>query len=201
MRRVQEEVQEEGAIRMPVKPEIRMLAIDDGPLSDRVVLIGTIFRGADWLEGVLRSEVTRDGMDATEKMVTLAKESKHYDQLRAIILDGVTYAGFNVVDIVALNEQTKLPIIVVMRSPPNLEEIKEALANLDQREERWRAIQRAGKVFEAITHYGSIFIQVCGIDLPTAREIVHLTSTHSRTPEPLRVAHLIASGVATASKV
>ncbi len=186
---------------MPVKSEIRTLAIDDGPLSDRVVLIGTIFRGADWLDCVLRSEIARDGMDATEKMVGLTKESKHYDQLRLILLDGVTYAGFNVVDIVALNEQTKLPVIVVMRSPPNLEEIKEALVNLDRQEERWKVIQKAGEIFDVSTSYGSIFIQLCGIDLPTAREIVHLTTTHSRIPEPLRVAHLIASGIATTSKV
>lgn len=186
---------------MPIKPEIRTLAIDDGPLSDRVVLIGTVFRGADWLECVLRTEIARDGTDATEQMAALAKESKHYDQLRAIILDGVTYAGFNIVDIVALNERTKLPVIVVMRSLPNLEEIKEALANLDKQEERWRVIQKAGKIFEVSTSYGSVFIQLCGIDLPTAREIVHLTTTHSRIPEPLRVAHLIASSIAGTSKV
>jgi len=186
---------------MPVKPEIRTLAIDDGPLLDTVVLIGTVFRGADWLECVLRTEIARDGIDATKKMAALAKDNRHYDQLRAIILDGVTYAGFNVVDIVALNERTKLPVIVVMRSLPNLEEIKGALTNLDRPEERWEMIQKAGKIFEATTSYGSVFIQLCGIDLPTAREIVHLTTTHSRIPEPLRVAHLIASGIATTSKV
>ncbi|MDI6888987.1 MAG: DUF99 family protein [Methanocellales archaeon] len=186
---------------MPIKPEIRTIAIDDGPLSDKVVLIGTIFRGADWLEGVLRSEIAKDGMDATEKMVALAKESKHYDQSRAILLDGVTYAGFNAVDIVALNEQTKLPIIVVMRSPPDIEKIREALTNLDRQEDRWRVIQKAGKIFEVSTSHGSVFIQLRGIDLSTAREIVHLTAIHSRIPEPLRVAHLIASGIATTSKV
>jgi len=185
---------------MPVKPEIRTLAIDDGPLSDRVVLVGTIFRGAGWLERVLRTEIARDGMDATEKMVALAKESKHYDQLRAILLDGVTYAGFNVVDIVALNERTKLPVIVVMRSPPDIERIKAALTNLDGGEERWKVIQRAGKIFETATSYGSVFIQLRGIELSAARDIVHLTAIHSRIPEPLRVAHLIASGIAT-SKV
>lgn len=180
---------------MHIKPEIRILAIDDGPLvSDKIMLIGTIFRGADWLECVLRTEITRDGSDATERMVELAKKTKHYDQLRVIMLDGITYAGFNVVDIHALHEQTNLPVIVVMRSLPDFEQIKRALQNLERSEERWSMIEQAGEVFEAAGK-DSICIQLCGIDLFSARDLLHLTSVHSRTPEPLRVAHLIATGV------
>ena len=180
---------------MHVKPEIRILAIDDGPLaSDRIMMIGVVFRGADWLECVLSTKITRDGFDATERIVELAKKTKHYDQIRVIVLDGITYAGFNVVDIHTLYEKTNLPVIVVMDSLPDFEQIQIALQNLEHPEERWNLIQRAGEVFE-VAGNDCTYIQLCGIDLSSAREIIRLTSIHSRIPEPLRVAHLIATGV------
>ncbi|MDL5503046.1 MAG: DUF99 family protein, partial [Candidatus Methanoperedens sp.] len=40
-----------------------------------------------------------------------------------------------------------------------------------------------------------VFIQLCGLDKESAVKIIRLTSTHSNIPEPLRVAHIIATGV------
>ena len=80
-----------------------------------------------------------------------------------------------------------------MRSYPDFEKIRLALENLPEKERRWDIIQRAGKVYK-IKENG-VFIQFCGIDTQTAFEIVRITSTHSNIPEPLRVAHLIATGV------
>ncbi|ATZ61058.2 MAG: DUF99 family protein [Methanosarcinales archaeon Met12] len=198
---------------MPIKHEVRILGIDDGPIiSANVVLIGAVFRGAYWLDDALRSEIERDGFDVvevlsglqlhqmphlvhTEKMVELVRSSNRYEQIRAIMLDGITYAGFNIVDLNALHRQTGLPIIAVMRSPPNLKKVKEALKNLDRSEERWNLAQNAGDIHEVTTSYGSVFVQCCGIDLSSATELVQLTSIHSRIPEPLRVAHLIASRI------
>ncbi|MBU4077891.1 MAG: DUF99 family protein, partial [Euryarchaeota archaeon] len=40
-----------------------------------------------------------------------------------------------------------------------------------------------------------VFIQLCGIDKENAIQIVRMTSTHGNIPEPLRLAHLIATGV------
>ncbi len=181
---------------MHIKPEIRILAIDDGPIvSANVVLIGAVFRGADWLDDAVRSEIERDGFDVTEKMVELAKSTNRYEQIRVIMLDGITYAGFNIVDINALHRQTGLPIIAVMQSLPNLKKVKEALTNLDRSEERWNLVQNAGDIREITTSYGSVFVQCCGIDISSAAELVQLTSIRSRVPEPLRVAHLIASRI------
>jgi endonuclease V-like protein UPF0215 family len=111
-----------------IKPEIRILGIDDSALlSEKVMIVGAVFRGGDWIDGVLRSEITKDGLDATEVICKMIKESKHYGQIRAVILDGITYGGFNVVDIQMLYRETGIPVIVVMRSYPDFEKIKSAL--------------------------------------------------------------------------
>ena len=43
------------------------------------------------------------------------------------MLDGLAFGGFNLIDIQEVYEKTKLPVIVVVRDKPNLEEIKKAL--------------------------------------------------------------------------
>ncbi|PHP45100.1 hypothetical protein B6V01_005685, partial [Methanosarcinales archaeon ex4572_44] len=55
--------------RFAVKPEIRLLGVDDSFLSRKEVLVvGTVFRGGEWLDGVVRTTITRDGMNATERL-------------------------------------------------------------------------------------------------------------------------------------
>lgn len=48
-----------------IKREIRILGIDDSALlNEKVMVIGTVYRG-DWMDEVLRSYITKDGLDAT----------------------------------------------------------------------------------------------------------------------------------------
>ncbi len=183
---------------MHIKPEIRILGIDDSSLhSEPVMIVGAMFRGGNWLDGVLRSNITKDGTDATEAIIRMVTGSKHFGQVRVLMFDGVTYAGFNVVDIEAVYEETGIGCVVVMRDCPDFDRIRAALKHLPDPDTRWEMIKRAGEIHRVISREGEnpIFIQHCGIDLEEARNIVQLSSTHSNVPEPLRVAHLIATGI------
>ena len=181
--------------RMHIKPQIRILAIDDSPLiHEKVTIIGAFFRGGEQLDGILRNEIKMDGMDATDVFIRMINNSKFHTQIRVILLDGVTYAGFNPVDITSLFNETGVPVISFMRSCPDLEKIKQALTNLPDSEKRWEIILRAGKIYK-IKQENPVFFQICGLDKESAVKIITMTSTHSNIPEPLRVAHLIATGV------
>jgi endonuclease V-like protein UPF0215 family len=178
-----------------IKPQIRILAIDDSPLiHEKVTIIAAFFRGGEQLDGILRTEINRDGMDATDVFIRMINDSKYHTQIRVILLDGITYAGFNPVDITDLFKETGVPVISFMRSCPDIEKIKLALTNLPDAEKRWRIIQRAGKIYK-IKQDNPVYIQLCGLDKESAIKIIRMTSTHSNIPEPLRVAHLIATGV------
>ena len=184
-----------------IKPEIRVLGVDDGvfiPHSKGLVdVVGIVFRGGYWLDGVMRTEIEVDGLDATEKIASMIIESPHYKQLRIIMLSGITFAGFNVVDIKELYSKTGLPVIALTRDLPKMEEIRQALENLPEKERRWKAILNAGEIFEVQTREGEepIYMQIAGIEREDAEKIVKITSTRSNIPEPLRVAHIIASGL------
>jgi endonuclease V-like protein UPF0215 family len=186
-----------------IKPEIRILAVDDGTFTPRskgfVPVVGVVFRGGYWLDGVMHTNVKIDGLDATKKITSMIINSPHYKQLRVIMLNGITFAGFNVVDIKELNAETKLPVIAVTREKPNFKDIRNALKNLPKSEERWKAIENAGRVFKVCTRNESewVYMQISGILKEDAKKILQLTSTKSNIPEALRVAHLIASGIST----
>lgn len=186
-----------------IKPEIRVLGVDDGVFTPHVEglvpVVGVVFRGGYWLDGVMHTKVEVDGFDATSKIASMILNSPHYKQLRVIMLNGITFAGFNVVDIKKLNMKTKLPVIAVTREKPNITEIREALKNLPKSEERWKAMLNAGEIVEVSTRSENekIYVQISGMFEEDARKILRLTSTRSNIPEALRAAHLIASGIST----
>ncbi|MBC7084782.1 MAG: DUF99 family protein [Methanomethylovorans sp.] len=181
-----------------IKDEIRVLAIDDSPLiSDQIMIVGAFFRGGCWLDGVMSSYVTKDGMDSTNIISEMVISSKHWRQIRVIMLDGITYAGFNPVDINHLWKITNIPIVVVMRSFPNFRKIEDALIHLPEPKKRMDIILRAGSITKVETKdkLNPVYIQCAGIEAQHAARIVNLTATRSNIPEPLRVAHLIATGI------
>ena len=184
-----------------VKPEIRVIGVDDGffvpHTRGKCDVVGVVFRGGYWLDGVMRTQVEVDGMDATEKIAGMIMSSPHYGQLRVVMLDGVTFGGFNVVNTLRLFEKTGLPVIAVTREQPDFDDIRRALENLPFAEERWKAIKNADRIIKVFTRKKeeAIFMQVTGVRVDVAKRIVKSTATRSNVPEALRVAHLVASGL------
>jgi hypothetical protein len=183
-----------------LKSEIRILGFDDGAFTARskelVPVIGVIFRGGKFLDGALTTAVQVDGSDATEKIVKLINTTRHKQQLKVIMFDGITLAGFNVVDVKKLSEQTKLPVIVINRKMPNLKKVEAALKKFEDFESRWQAIENAGEIKECcVKEFKKVYYQNIAIDDNTAKEVIKLSCTRSFIPEPLRVAHLIATAV------
>jgi len=188
-----------------IKQEIRIVGVDDGVFAPHTKglanVIGIVFRGGFWLDGIMKTEVTIDGMDATQKIADMINASPHYAQLRVVMLNGVTFAGFNVVDIVKLSELTGLPVIAVTREKPDFDDIRKALTYLPQSEMRWKIIENASRLIRVRSRKGEepIFMQIAGISKEDAEKIIKETSTRSNVPEPLRVAHIIASGLTKAN--
>jgi len=182
-----------------IKEEIRILGVDDAPFdlySDKkTMLVGAVFRGGNWLDGILKTEVLVDGTDSTERIAEMVNDSKFKD-LRIIMLDGLSFGGFNLVDIEKLFKKTNLPVIVIVRHMPDFKAIENAIKDLKNKRFYSKCIKKAGKPEGVETRPGKfIYIQHHGISFKDAEEIVKLSSTRSLIPEPIRVAHLIASGI------
>jgi len=182
-----------------IKNEIRILGVDDSPFpshtKEELLLVGTVFRGGSWLDGVLSTYIHGDGTDATEKIIDMVINSRNLGQLGVIMLDGITFGGFNLVNIRQIFEATGIPVIVIMRRIPNFNRIKKALERFEDFEDKWANILEAGQVYKV--NNNSIYMQIYGIKREDAEDIVKLSTTRSTIPEPLRVAHIIAAGIIT----
>jgi len=174
-----------------------VVGFDDGPFvpghRGDVDLIGAVLSGPR-LDGVLRARVRRDGANATDRIAEVIELSHFRPHLQLVLLQGIAVAGFNVVDIRSLGERLELPVIAVVRRRPDLEAIRRALLEkVAGGRRKWRLIEKAGPPTQA----AGLWLQCAGIGLEEASAAVSRLAIHSRVPEPLRVAHLIAGGISS----
>jgi hypothetical protein len=172
-----------------------VIGFDDAPFARShrgdVLVAGAVFAGTR-LDGVLSTRVRRDGANSTDRLIACLAASKFFPQLQAILLQGIAFAGFNVVDIHRLHGATGLPVLVVARHRPDLDAIRTALLEkVPGGARKWRLIEAAGPMEPT----AGVHVQRAGIAADAAARLVAAWQRHGKLPEPLRVAHLIAGGV------
>jgi endonuclease V-like protein UPF0215 family len=172
-----------------------VIGFDDGPfardLRGDVTLIGAVCARTR-LDGIVRGRVRKDGSNATRTMIELIDRSQFKNHLRGVLLQGIAVAGFNVVDVHALAGALGLPVLVVARRAPDLESMRAALfARVPGARRKWRLI-RAAPPMEPLR---GIYVQRVGLTLAQADAMLQATTLHGKLPEPVRLAHLIATGV------
>lgn len=181
-----------------IKKEIRIIALDDGYFEKfkqkHCLVIGVIYRGAEFIDGLISFRVKVDGWDATQKLINAVNKSKHKNQLSLIMINGIALGGLNLIDVEKINKKTKLPVLIVSRKKPRPNLIKKILQQIGQ-EKKARLIDKAGKIREFKINGKKIYFQIKGLDEAKVRAILKMTIKRSLIPEPLRVAHLIASGI------
>lgn len=161
-----------------VKKEIRIVGFDDGGTRRirKANLVGAVFRGGLWLEGLIKTEVgARD--DATEKIIEALRSSRHLKQLRVIMFNKVKLAGKEV-DLRRIHEALGLPVILVREKPwPSGGRGKEATRKLQITVGQRRK---------------TVYVEPIGLNVEAARKILENASVRKGFPEPLRVARLAA---------
>jgi endonuclease V-like protein UPF0215 family len=172
-----------------------VIAFDDGPFDRAhrgdVPLAGVVFAGAR-LDGVMRGRVRRDGANAARVMADLIARSRFVEHLQLIMLQGIAVAGFNVVDVFALQAATRLPIVVVSSRAPNLDAVRRALlTRVPGGSGKWRIIDRLGPMEKC----EGVWIQRIGLTAEEAATVVRRFAVNGKLPEPLRIAHLVASAL------
>jgi len=184
---------------MDIKREIRILGIDDGYFDRNkdkyTIIVGVIMRGPSQIDGVLSNKIEIDGFDINDKIIEMVKRTKHYDQLRIIATNGISFGGFNLIDFEYLYNELKIPIISFVRKKPNINKFIEAIKHTKDYEKRLEIVKKYPEPKSYKTEYGTLYFQYYGLEYNDVINIIKLTSIHSRIPEPIRVAHLIAMGI------
>jgi endonuclease V-like protein UPF0215 family len=173
-----------------------VIGIDDAPHSrgrGRVPIVGVV-TSRSRMDGLVVGHVQRDGRNATEQIAALLVESPFVDHVQAVLLQGITFGGFNVVDLAGLHAEVGRPVLVVVRRRPDLKQIERALVEqVPGGRRKWATMQRAG----ALEPLHGLFVQRAGLSLSEAEGLLERTTSHGKLPEPLRLAHLIAGALVT----
>jgi uncharacterized protein len=181
-----------------MKTQIRILGIDDAPFdfnNKETMVVGVVMRGGEYVEAVLRSQVTVDGTDATDVISTMVLNTRYQEQLRAVMLDGISLGGFNVVNLQELYQRINIPVVTVTRDKPDLAAIENALRKHFPDWEHRLALHTEGTLHEFKTMHNPLYAKFVGCSPEEAQEIISLATIRGVLPEPLRLAHLIASGI------
>lgn len=174
-----------------MKSGIRVLGIDDAAFEfdDReTFLTGVVYRGTEFIEDIVTFPVTVDGEDATSSVTELFNGCKNSVQIKAILLDGISFAGFNIVDIEKVVEETGKPVVAVTSNEPRKEDFRDTMQRTGNFDEKFEDFDDAR---ELELKDGKVYIQFSGIGFEQAAEIVRKSTIHGLAPEPIRVAHMI----------
>jgi endonuclease V-like protein UPF0215 family len=180
-----------------VKSKTPIIGIDDGGF-DRfskedidIPIFGVIMKGAAYVDGIIQCYLKKDDPLATNTISEMILESPHRHQLKAILLQGITIAGFGVLNIASLYEITGIPVIVVLRKYPDYPKIKSALEKaFPSDQERWRSIELAGEPLK-VQDDPLLFLQAAGIHPKDAYLLIKRCTAIGTIPEALRIAHFI----------
>src|SRR6267143_1943385 len=181
-----------------IKPASRLIGMDDGPFplktDDKVRYAPLI---AVWLKEAhlqrLRTHwITVDGLDATRKAELLLKGSQHIP----VLLSGVTFGGFNLIDTWKIQKNIKAPVIVVIGSRPDNRAVKRALSrHFPDWKERWDLIRSLGSLhrIRTMASEGPLFFERFGCSTQEAAVVLKSFSFMSRLPARLPLSPITTS--------
>lgn len=183
-----------------IKPASRCIGIDDGPFPPRTddqIRYAPLL--AVWLKGprlhqLRTASITVDGLDATKKAELLLKGSVNVP----VLLSGVTFGGFNLINPLKIQRLCKAPLIIVTGSRPDDKAVKRALyRHFPDWKKRWNLIRSLGPLHKTRTlpSESPVFFEQFGCSKREAALILKSYAFVSRIPEPLRVAGILAKGL------
>lgn len=157
------------------------------------LLVSVLLEGT-WIDDFKTATIIVDGLDATEKLITML----YGWTFHVVLLGGVSFAGFNLIDPTVIFQEFGKPVVVISRTKPDNVSVKNALyQHFEDWRVRWGIFEKLGDVHEVVSIPGEppLYLEVIGAELERVSKLIRLTSTCCRVPEPIRVARLIARGL------
>ncbi len=186
---------------------MKILAVEDGSFRSqterfkrgRAYLVGVVVDGFR-VDDVLLSYIVVDGLDATERLVEMSEgRAEHLD---AIMLASVSCGGFNLIDVVKVYNQLKLPVIIANPKKADMRSVENAVRkHFPDWEKRLTIIQKAGRPHTVkVNTGGMVHFYTQGIRVKEAQKLISDLTIFGNRPEPLRIARLIAHGLGRVSR-
>ena len=180
---------------------IEIIAIDDGFFptqykgrKGKTLLLGIKTINIYHIVDLAYTSILVDGLETTNKTCRLIKL---LGEANIVFLDGITYAGFDVVDADQVYLETGIPVIVYQQYPLDLDRVRKALQkHFPDWKQRYNVIE---KIYRKMSYYPTrwrpILFYNVGVNREDAIYYLEKTMIYSPIPEPLRLADQIASTI------
>ena len=177
---------------------MRSVGVDDGAFrpskksKQQTLLVAVLFDDLRLL-GVKVGRIEVDGRDANGVIKSVLRRIT----CDVVMLSGISFGGFNVVDIAELSRTVRRPVIAVTGERPHNEAVLTALReHFADWKDRWRMVRSAGKIYSvALRNEPRLYFEVQGATRLFAKKAIVSTAAISRLPEPVRVARILARGL------
>ena len=167
--------------------------------NPKISLIGVVCRGTQLLN-VSKGIIQVDGTDSTQEILKMYESNPYKNEIRLIMIDSPTLGGFNLPNPFEIYEKTKIPIILLPDKKPKtlMSEIYSKV--FPDRKEQIKILQKLPKLESLIVSINQdpkisreIFFHTIGITKNEIVDLLNYLSEFSAIPEPLRLAHIVAS--------
>jgi endonuclease V-like protein UPF0215 family len=175
------------------------MGVDDGAIpphkraTDLALLVAVLFEGSRILD-VQVGQIQVDGRDANNALASLLRPLSFH----VILLSGISFGGFNLVDISKLAREMRRPVIAITGEKPDNASVRKALhGHFADWKERWDIVRAAGELHwtKPLPDEPQLYFEVRGASHAFAKRVIASTAAISRLPEPIRVARILARGL------
>ncbi len=177
---------------------LSIVGVEDGGFRafqpGQSTVICAVLMCGNLVESVRLGKVTVDGRNVTDVLLGMLADIR----CDAVILGGVSFAGFNIMDVTRLHEELGVPVIVYSGEKPDSASVLAALrAHFADWEDRWASVAQLGDVYSLVTRVGypPVFFEIVGESREWWEVLLRSSASLTRAPEPLRVAKIIARGL------
>jgi endonuclease V-like protein UPF0215 family len=181
--------------------DLKIVGVDDGAFSasktvgERALLLAVLFRRSN-IQAVRTGTIEVDGSDGQTVLKSLIRSLSS----DLVMLSGISFAGFNTIDISKLAHELKKPVLAISGEKPDNRAVRKALKDhFVDWEKRWSSIRSAGKLYTCrpLKDEPKLYFEVMGATPGFGNIVVSKTAVISRLPEPIRVARIMAKGLSS----
>ena len=154
-------------MRLDVCQKFRVVGVEDGGFfkesakyTGQTLLVCVLLRGVR-IASFQTNTITVDGLAASNKLIAMLR---HWS-FDAIMLAGVSFAGFNLVDPTMVFEEFGKPVVVISRTKPDNVAVENALfRHFEDWRVRWSVFEKLGPVHQVVSKEEEppLYVEVVG---------------------------------------
>ena len=180
----------------PNKRAIRVLGIAESFRKGdaRSTLAGVVMRSDLVVDGICLGRATVGGDDATSSIVSMNRRLGRQD-VNAVMLSGCIISHYNIVDVDAVAEKTRRPVIcLTYRESAGIEDsIRRQFEGPEGKVARYAALGERTRM--TLRTGQTVYARLASISKPDALRVIESFTLQGGVPEPVRLAKLLAHGV------